>query len=153
MLLWLILAFTVLPLVDLVLLFRVGRAIGAAWTIALVLGAGVLGAFLVKYEGLRTVRRVRADLGNRTMPTDALLNGVLILLGGVLLVTPGVITDVLGIALLVPPTRGLVAKGLRSYFRRRIRVLTLRSGAEDRPRRRIDVRVTPAEPNKLPLEP
>jgi UPF0716 protein FxsA len=120
---WLLLLFTVLPVVELMLLIEIGRAIDVGPTIALVLLTGAVGAALARHQGLRTLRRIREDLAQGVMPAAELVNGLMILLAGAALVTPGVITDAVGFALLIPPVRALVRRRLAERFERRITVL------------------------------
>lgn len=120
MLLRLFLLFTIGPLIELALLIEVGRHIGAGSTIALVILSGIVGASLAKYEGLRTFRAIQTDLVAGRMPTDRLVDALLILVAGVLMVAPGFLTDLLGIALLVPPFRALVRRHLKKRFEARI---------------------------------
>src|SRR5512133_3368082 len=101
----LFLLFTALPLLDLWVLLRIGGAIGFWNTIALVVATGLAGAWLAKLEGART-------------PDEGVLSGALVLAGGLLLVSPGVITDALGLVLLFPPTRRVVATALRRWLER-----------------------------------
>lgn len=105
----LFLLFTVLPLVDLYLLLQIGDAIGGLPTLALVVATGALGAVLARAEGLRVLRALQAAVSHGAVPRDGVLSGALLLLGGALLVTPGVITDVIGLLLLVPFTRRRIA--------------------------------------------
>jgi UPF0716 protein FxsA len=115
----LFLLFTLVPLVELFLLIEIGRRIGAMPTIALVLLTGALGALLAKREGARTLGRFRSDLASGRMPEDPLMNGVAILIGGAVLITPGILTDILGFALLVPTTRrALIGRARRALARR-----------------------------------
>lgn len=107
------LLFVVVPLVELVLLIQVGRWVGLWPTVALVFLTGVAGAGLARAEGLRTLWSLREDLAAGRLPGRAILDGVAILVGGALLLTPGFLTDVFGFALLVPPTRRLVQRLVR----------------------------------------
>lgn len=102
---YLLLLFTVVPLVELALLIRIGGVIGIGSTILLVVGTGVAGAALAKWQGLRTLRRIQEDLGRGVMPAAEMLDGLMILVAAAVLVTPGVLTDAFGFALLVPPFR------------------------------------------------
>lgn len=112
----LLLLFTVVPLVELYLLLLVDDLIGFWPTVAIVLATGVTGAALARFEGLRVLSQWRKALFRGKVPEDGVLSGLLVLVGGVLLVTPGVLTDVVGLFLFIPPTRRWVA----SWFRRRI---------------------------------
>ena len=117
--------FVVVPIAELYVLIQVGQEIGALTTIALVIAVSVVGAWLAKREGLGVWRRMRAQMAAGQVPAANLVDGVLILFGGALLLTPGFITDVLGLVLLLPPTRAAV----RGMLRRSLvgRVETLRS--------------------------
>jgi UPF0716 protein FxsA len=117
----LLLLFTVLPMVELALLIQLGRIIGLAPTIAIVLLTGVTGAALARWQGLATFRRVRAEMAAGRVPTGALIDGLLILVAGAVLLTPGLITDTIGFLLLIPPTRAAVRRALADAFRRRMR--------------------------------
>lgn len=112
----LLLIFTVVPLVELYLLIRVGAVIGAFNTILLIIGTGLLGAYLAKLEGLRTVRQIQLNLNQGIMPAEELLDGVIILAAGLMLVTPGILTDVCGFLLLIPRTRFFFKRWLRRRF-------------------------------------
>ncbi len=102
--------FTVVPLVELWLLIRIGEWLGAFPTVLLVAATGFIGVLLVKAQGLLTLRRIGAELERGTIPADSLLDGLLILLGGAFLLTPGIITDILGFSMVLPFTRELVKK-------------------------------------------
>jgi len=115
----LLLLFTLVPLLELYLLIRVGEVIGIWATVGLVIGTGALGAFLTRLEGLRVLRRVQTELGQGHVPTDRLLDGLLIVIAGAVLLTPGLITDALGFFLLVPRSRRLIRKAVTSAFERR----------------------------------
>ena len=108
MIFYLFLLFTLLPIVELAILIRIGEATVWWVPVALVIFTGIAGAALARWQGLRVYQRIRDDTRARRMPADALVDGFLILLAGILLVTPGVLTDVVGIAFLIPPVRALV---------------------------------------------
>ena len=101
----LVVLFLVLPLVELYFLIQVGQVIGAWWTIALLVADSILGAWLVKREGRRAWSALREALGSGRMPHRELADGALVLVGGTLLVTPGFVSDVVGILLVLPLTR------------------------------------------------
>lgn len=113
MLTYLILLFTIIPAVELVVLIKVGTYIGALNTVALIIVTGVAGAFLARMQGLVTLYRIQSNLDRGIMPTAEMFDGVLILIGGVLLLTPGFITDTVGFMLLIPLTRSLLKNWLR----------------------------------------
>lgn len=116
----LILLFTLLPLAELSLLFKIGEWLGAGATLGLVIGTGVVGAWLARREGLRTWERVRVELAEGHMPGEELLHALLVLIAGVVLVTPGVLTDVAGLLLLVRPIREAVVKRTRKRLAGRV---------------------------------
>ncbi len=120
--LWLFLLFTVVPVVELYLLLQVGAVIGGWPTVGLVLFTGAVGAALARREGLRVLRDWQTALGAGRLPSEGVLSGLLVLVGGVLLVTPGLLTDVAGFSLLVPWTRRVVAGWLRRWAKTRLQV-------------------------------
>jgi len=121
MLFKLFLLFTLVPLAELFLLIQVGRWMGSAWlVIALVLATGMIGAALARWQGLQVWRQIPNDLARGTLPADSILSGVLILVAGALLVTPGLMTDAVGFCLLIPPLRRVVSRRLKSWLRRKI---------------------------------
>ena len=105
MLLKLFLAFTLIPVAEIYLLIKVGSQIGAAKTVAIVIATGFAGAYLARMQGLQTMLKVRLGLQQGQLPTEELLDAVLIFVAGVVLLTPGFITDAAGLLLLVPETR------------------------------------------------
>ena len=109
---YLILLFTVVPIIELSLLIKVGQYIGVIYTLAIVIITGVVGAFLAKLQGLLTLRRIQDDINQGIMPADKLFDGVLILCSGLLLLTPGFITDLIGFMGLIPVTRKLIKRWL-----------------------------------------
>lgn len=109
----LFLLFTLVPLLELVLLIEVGELIGLVPTILLVVVTGVAGASLARREGARTWREVRLELGRGRIPGRELLSALLVLLAGALLVTPGVLTDAVGLLVLLRPARQRVVELLR----------------------------------------
>ena len=116
----LLFAFTIIPLLEIFLLTWVGARIGFKATVGIVLVTGLLGAALAKREGLRVLREWQASLSRAQMPQQGVLDGVLVLVGGIFLVTPGILTDVAGLALLFPPTRRLVGSQIRARIERGI---------------------------------
>jgi UPF0716 protein FxsA len=117
MLLNLLILFTVVPLIELALLIKLGEVIHFWPTIGLILLTGVIGAALARYEGLRTVRQIQDELNQGRMPGKQLVDALMILVAGALLVTPGILTDGVGFSLLLPPVRALLRKWLEARFR------------------------------------
>lgn len=109
----LLLLFVVVPIVEAILLAKIGDAIGWANTILLVIATGVVGAWLFRLEGGRAWRKWQQALATGKTPEDGVLGGLLLLVGGAFLITPGVVTDAVGLLLLLPPTRHALAKFLR----------------------------------------
>ncbi len=120
--LWWLLAvlFIVVPLVEVYLLVQLGQAIGAWWTILVLIADGVLGSLLVKREGGRAWRALQDALASRRMPATELADGALILIGGTLLLTPGFLTDVVGLFCILPFTRPLARRVLARVITRRL---------------------------------
>ncbi|MGQ0804801.1 MAG: FxsA family protein [Actinomycetota bacterium] len=118
----LVLLFLVLPIVELYVIIRVGQEIGALYTIGLLLIISVVGAWLAKREGLGVWRRINQQVNAGKVPGAELLDAFLILLAGALLLTPGFITDVLAILLLIPPSRAVVRRTLRRRFMGRVEI-------------------------------
>jgi UPF0716 protein FxsA len=118
----LFLLFTVVPLVELALLIWIGGQTTWWLPIAMVLFTGIAGAALARWQGLRALRRIQDDLHAGRMPADAVVDGMLILVAGILLVTPGVLTDVAGVGLLIPPLRSLMKRAAMAWLRRHIKL-------------------------------
>ena len=121
MLFRLFLLFALLPVIELALLVQIGSRIGVTPTVALVLATGAAGAFLARAQGLRALRRLQAAVGAGSFPGDEIFDGVLILGGGLLLLTPGLLTDAVGFGALVPGTRRLLKRFLERQVRLRLR--------------------------------
>ena len=118
--------FVVVPILEFTVLIELGRRIGTLNTLILVFGAGILGAALAKMEGLRILTRIQDDLRAGIMPADQLLDGLLVLIAGVLLIAPGLLSDITGMLLLIPPARYPVKMFLRRMVRHWIHTRTLR---------------------------
>jgi UPF0716 protein FxsA len=108
MLMRLILLFTVVPLVDLALLFKLNEYIGLFSTIAIVICTGVLGAYLAKTQGKEILFRMKNEMQGGRIPGDQIINGLCVLVGGAMLLTPGILTDTAGFILVIPVTRNLI---------------------------------------------
>jgi UPF0716 protein FxsA len=120
MLLPLVLLFIVVPIAELAVIIQVGQAIGLWWTLALLVADSILGSVLMRTQGRAAWRRFNAAVQETRVPAREVLDGALVIFGGVLLLTPGFITDVLGLTLLIPPTRALVRRLLARRLERRM---------------------------------
>lgn len=114
------LLFVVVPLLELVVLIQLGQIVGLWPTIGLVVLTGIVGAALARAQGLRTLWAFQESTTRGALPTNAIQDGLAILVGGALLLTPGLLTDVLGFALLLPPTRRWIQARVRNAVARRL---------------------------------
>lgn len=148
----LLLLFIVVPAVELALLIQIGSRIGAFNTIALIALTGVIGASLARHQGLQVLHQVRKEINEGRLPAGAMMDGIIILIAGALLVTPGVVTDAFGFLCLVPWFRALLKRELRRRFERavsesRIHVAAYRDvAAEEWPDPQRDDRGEPRAP-------
>lgn len=122
----LVFLFLVVPFAEIFVLIQVGQVLGAVPTVALLLVVSVVGARLVKREGLGVWRRLNERLHNGQVPGKELVDGVLILFAGALLLTPGFLTDAVGLLLLLPPVRAAVRTGSAGFLAKRASMGTVR---------------------------
>ena len=113
MLLKLFLAFTIIPIIEIYLLIEIGSMFGALTAVTLVILTGFLGAFLARMQGLQTLYRIQESLREGRMPSGELLDALLIVIAGLVLLTPGFLTDSAGFLLLIPATRNSIKYWLR----------------------------------------
>ncbi len=121
MLFKLFLAFTLIPALELYLLMKIASHIGALNTLIIAIVTGFLGAWLARLEGWNTLARLQDAVREGRLPADELLDGVLVVVAAVVLITPGFLTDVAGLLLLFPPSRAPVRKWLRKKVELRVR--------------------------------
>jgi UPF0716 protein FxsA len=125
----LLLLFILLPFVELTLLLLLGQ-----WTdsilvpILFVLGTGVLGTVLARQQGATVYRTIKTELAAGRMPTDAMIDGVMIFVAGLLLISPGVLTDLIGISAMIPPIRRFYRRQLIAWFHRTFQVQSMVGG-------------------------
>ena len=119
----LVILFVGVPFAELYVLIQVGHVIGVLNTLGLLLLVSIVGAWLAKREGIGVIRRMQAALNAGRVPGTEILDGFLILLAAALMLTPGFLTDIVAIFLLLPPVRALVRRTLRRSFARRIEIL------------------------------
>lgn len=117
----LMLLFVAVPLVELALLLMVGQRIGAGLTVALVVATGIGGAALARQQGLRAVRAVQEELAAGQLPGRAMLDALAVLVGGALLLTPGILTDLAGFGLVLPFSRGWLRSRIQRSLEARMR--------------------------------
>jgi UPF0716 protein FxsA len=113
----LFLIFIIVPLIELMLLIEVGGVIGSGWTFAIIIATAIIGTKLVKQQGLQTWTKIQQEMATGQLPAQSLFDGICILISGVLLITPGLITDVIGMLLLTPPFRALAYTHMGSKIR------------------------------------
>jgi len=126
--LFLVLAFLLVPILEIYVIIQVGSVIGGWETVALLLAESLLGGWIVRREGRRAWRALQDALQTGVMPDRQLADGALVLVGGVLLLTPGFITDIFGFLFVLPFTRPLVRRLLGAYAGRRFKIAQTRAG-------------------------
>ena len=127
MLLKLFLAFTIIPIIEIYLLIEIGSIFGALTAVILVILTGFLGAFLARMQGLQTFLRIQESLREGRMPSGDLLDALLIVIAGLVLLTPGFLTDSVGFLLLIPATRN----SIKYWLRRQIELRYVSNSPED----------------------
>lgn len=113
---YLLLLFTVLPAIELAILIKLGSQIGVTDTLLIIIFTGVLGAMLARYQGFVALQKIQTNMNNGKMPSEELIDGVMILVGGIVLLTPGLITDSMGFLLLIPLTRSFIKIWVKRIF-------------------------------------
>jgi UPF0716 protein FxsA len=117
---WLLLVFAVVPFLELVLLIKMTQLTSLPVTVLIVIGTGVIGMSLVRWQGLKAWQQIQTQLASGQSPSKAIVSGVLILVAGAMLLTPGLLTDTAGFLLLIPPVRFAVAGLLQKRFANRV---------------------------------
>ena len=116
-------AFLVVPIVEIYVLIQVGQVIGAWWTVLLLIADSLFGSWLLKREGSRAWRALQEALGSGRMPTRELADAALIVFGGTLMITPGFVTDIVGLLAILPFTRPIARRMLGAFVARRVVVI------------------------------
>lgn len=124
MFLRLLLLFTLIPIIEVFLLLEMSEHFGLLASIIIVLGTGIVGAWLAKLQGFLALNALRGELVQGRLPADKVIDGVLILIAGVVLITPGILTDIVGLSLLLPPVRSAVRKFATAWLTKRVQVTT-----------------------------
>ncbi|MBA7608998.1 hypothetical protein ES703_16184 [subsurface metagenome] len=117
----LLILFVIVPVTELYILIEVGKKIGSLTTIGIIILTGIIGAYLVKGQGFMILKKIQNDLNEGIMPGDSLIQGVIILAGGILLLTPGFVTDIIGFIFLIPVSRRVVKKYLLKWLKGKIK--------------------------------
>ena len=117
----LLMLFIAVPVAELYILIEVGKRIGSLTTIGIIILTGILGAYLVKSQGFIILKKIQNDLNEGIMPGDSLIQGAIILAGGILLLTPGFVTDIAGFIFLIPVSRNIVKKYLLKWLKGKIK--------------------------------
>jgi UPF0716 protein FxsA len=117
----LLLIFVFVPILELYILIEAGQTIGLAATLGLIMLTGIAGAWLARSQGLEILRKIQEETSRGQMPGVTLIDGALILVGGLLLLTPGFFTDALGFSFLIPMTRDLWRKSLSLWLEKQVR--------------------------------
>ncbi|MCD4844946.1 MAG: membrane protein FxsA [Methanosarcinales archaeon] len=116
----LLVLFVILPFVELYLLIELGSRIGTLPTLGIVVLTGIAGAALAKHQGLSVLQRIQTEMSFGQMPGEIIFDGILVLIGAVLLITPGILTDTIGFLLLIPVTREIFKKYLKGWVSKKI---------------------------------
>ena len=116
----LLILFIVVPVAELYVLIEVGKKIGSLTTIGIIIFTGILGAYLVKNQGFMILKKIQNDLNDGIMPGDSLIQGAIVLAGGILLLTPGFVTDTVGFIFLIPVSRNVIKKYLLKWLKGKI---------------------------------
>lgn len=168
MLLFLVLLFIGVPVLEIYLLIQMGGVIGLGWTLAVCVGTGVIGAYLSRRQGANALAQIRAKAAAGTIPALEMFHALMIVVAGTLLMTPGYVTDAVGLLLLIPPVRTAVAGLARSMFEKaalatpmgnagfhvyRSRGSGARPGAPSRPDRQAQPEVELLPPEVAPRQP
>ena len=114
-------AFILMPLIELAVLLKVHDVVGLVNTLAIVIITGFVGAFLARAQGIMVLAQIKRDLAEGRMPAPRLMDGVMILIAGVLLITPGLITDAAGFLLLIPAVRTIIRAWLKRKLEAKLR--------------------------------
>lgn len=118
----LLILFLIVPVAELLLLIYLGQIMGFWPTAALVLSTGVLGAWLARREGFRVLAQIQAEMGQGRMPARQLFEGLMVLVAGAFLLTPGLLTDLSGFLLLIPPVREAIVMRIAAYLSRKFEI-------------------------------
>ena len=120
--------FALIPVIELAILIKVGSFIGVGYTILLVIGTAMIGAYLVRLEGFNIMTRFQKNMSEGIFPAEEIFDGAMVLVSGALLLTPGLVTDIVGFLLVFGPSRGVIKGYLKGYVRARTKTFTIDPG-------------------------
>ena len=115
----LFLLFAIIPVVEIAILIKIGGIIGAFYTVAIVIGTAIIGAYLVRLQGVSIMLRFQNNLQQGIFPAEEMIDGAMALVAGAVLLTPGLITDIIGFTLLLPPTRKIIKGSVKKFIKSR----------------------------------
>lgn len=139
MLFKLLVLFITVPFAELALLLYIADLTDWRFTLALVVVTGVVGSVLARSQGFRTYTQIQSELGTGRLPAQSMMDAVMIFVAGALLLTPGVLTDIFGLSLLIPPCRAFYRKRLVHWFKTRFKIQTMNHGDWQSPGPRTEV--------------
>jgi UPF0716 protein FxsA len=123
----LLILFSIIPVIEITLLIKVGSIIGVLNTVLIVVLTAVAGAYLVRSEGLGVMHRMQKQMSMGIFPGDELINGAMLLVAGALLLTPGFFTDTIGFLLVLPATRGVFRRYIKQYINSMMDIVDIES--------------------------
>lgn len=113
--------FVFVPIFEIYILIEAGRTVGLGPTLALIISTGIAGAWLARSQGVEILRKIQQETSSGRMPAETLIDGAMILVGGLTLLTPGFFTDAIGFSFLIPVTRDLWRKGLQKWLEKQLK--------------------------------
>jgi UPF0716 protein FxsA len=120
--------FALIPVIELAILIKVGSHIGVGYTLLLVIGTAIVGAYLVRLEGFNIMQRFQRNVNEGIFPAEEIFDGAMILVSGALLLTPGLVTDITGFLLVFPPSRKIIKGYLKTFVKARTQTITIDPG-------------------------
>ncbi|MEE9542232.1 MAG: FxsA family protein [Thermodesulfobacteriota bacterium] len=120
--------FALIPVIELAILIKVGYHIGVGYTLLIVIGTALVGAYLVRLEGFNIMGRFQRNVNEGVFPTEEIFDGALVLVSGALLLTPGLVTDLTGFLLVFPPSRKVIKGYLKKFIKARTRTINIEPG-------------------------
>ncbi|MCY4043375.1 MAG: FxsA family protein [Candidatus Dadabacteria bacterium] len=117
--------FVAVPIIELAILIKLGKVIGVLETVYVVIATAVLGAYLAQAQGASALAAMRRDMSEARMPSEPIMDGILILAGAVALLTPGLVTDLAGFTVLIPLTRRMIKRLIRARIERRLGIVDI----------------------------